>query len=163
MRASNSGLANPYGSNTVVASPDFIFPSSNTLLADFHLQPSSAAKNTGTHFYAPSSDKDGNIRLLTDSVDIGCYELQITTGILDLIKPQNFITIYPNPFTTQITLTGVNENGNIEIFDITGKRISGIKSQTEKIEINTEKLPSGLFFIHYTEGTKYITAKVVKL
>ena len=72
--AANSGIANPLGTNTITTPPNFILPSANPLLADFHLQARSTAINKGTHKQAPANDKDGNIRVSTDSVDIGCYE-----------------------------------------------------------------------------------------
>lgn len=88
--------------------------------------------------------------------------ISIPTGINEITNSDS-ILIYPNPFTSQITLTGVNEKGNIEIFDMTGKSVLKINSQTDKININTENFISGLYLIRYTEGTKIINTKLIKL
>ncbi len=150
--AANSGLANPYGTNTVTASPDFILPSVNPLIADFHLQANSAAKNTGTHFYAPNIDKDGNARLLNDSIDIGCFELPATTGISNINREQNSFSIFPNPATETISIHTYNKNSDQlevnfhaslgeNIKTVTAKSVNGIAT------INISTLANGVYFV----------------
>jgi len=115
--------------------------------------PTTAAITGGTYSNTPTLISSGG------SDTTLC--ITIPTGTND-IADNNSILFYPNPFTSQITLSGVNEKGSIEIFDMTGKSILKISPQTDRIKINTESLISGLYFIRYFEGTKIINIKVVK-
>ena len=153
--AANSVLTNPYGTDTVTASPDFILPSSNPLLADFHLQTSSAARNTGTHFYAPTTDKGGHIRLLTDSVDIGCYELPPTSGNVNLNRSQNLFAVFPNPATASISmkiLDTASTQIKVEFYNSIGEKIKTSKATTLNgiATFYISQLQNGIYFIQTT-------------
>lgn len=88
--------------------------------------------------------------------------VSIPTGLKD-IENLNSVLIYPNPFTSQINLTGISQGAQIEIYDPTGKRISEIISQSDRQNLNTENLQSGIYFIRYTENTKSISVRLIKL
>ncbi len=76
--ASNSTLANPFGTNTKVGNPSFVLASINPLTANFQLQPGSIAIDAGTTTNAPTTDHTGATRLPVDSIDIGAYQILAT-------------------------------------------------------------------------------------
>jgi parallel beta-helix repeat protein len=147
--AANSGLANPFGANTILGNPDFVLHSINPASADFHLQNSSIAINTGSHLFAPTIDKDGIIRLISDSVDIGCYEYFNATG--DRIEPDpNLFSIFPNPASNIITLSIDDKNNTdytIDIYNVIGTLVKTETLKQNQRQINIEDLINGVYLL----------------
>jgi parallel beta-helix repeat protein len=153
--AENSGLANPFGTNTITSAPNFILPTSNPILADFHLQSSSTAINAGTKNFAPNTDKDGNIRPALDSVDIGCYEFQTITG-LEKVNV-NYFSFYPNPNEGVFTVSQNNTTKvDIEIYNIIGELIYKGKLLNQISEIDLSKEKKGIYFVRISENNRNI-------
>ena len=145
--AANAAGANPYGTNTIAASPSFVSSSNNPLLADFRLQSSSAAINAGTHNYAPLIDKDGYVRYSSDSIDVGCYEFQVTTGFDFLYDLSNTIWLYPNPAQQSVNISFHSESPpnsflNYCIIDMFGKTVT--KGILNTSSINVSELANGV-------------------
>ncbi|MGA1978692.1 MAG: choice-of-anchor Q domain-containing protein [Bacteroidales bacterium] len=150
--AANSGLANPFGTNTVTNSPDFVLPSDNPSFANFHLRPGSAAINAGTHFYAPATDKDGNNRSATDSVDIGCYEFNNSEGIINISPSENRFLIYPDPASGIISLVLDNQGINqieVSFYNMAGEKIKTINTICSDgyATVAILELKPGIYFI----------------
>ena len=156
--ASNSSLANPLGTNATTSSANFVLPSSNPLLADFHLQANSTAINAGTHSQAPSTDKDGNIRFTLDSIDIGCYEYQNTTSVENINENENSVSIFPNPNNGIFTII-LNNTHKIEIetYNILGELIFKTTSADQQTTLNLSSSPKGIYFVRTIDSNKNIT------
>ena len=73
----NSGLADPYGTNSVTGDPLFKLPSVDPQVADFHLQGSSPALDVGLATDAPTTDHDGAPRPVGPAFDMGAFEYQV--------------------------------------------------------------------------------------
>ena len=80
------------------------------------------------------------------------------------IAPQNNFTVYPNPFnnTTNIVFAEDGKH-NIEVDDITGRKIENIECTGKQYELSRTGLTAGIYFVRaYDEGMEYVaTAKVV--
>jgi len=85
------------------------------------------------------------------------------------IEPSPFLTTYPNPFQSQITIT--SSKGKItsgKIYNLKGQLISNINSEIKK---GTEKLvwkpdhsiPNGIYFIKVKTSEASYTSKVLKI
>jgi parallel beta-helix repeat protein len=158
--AANSDLANPFGTNTITGSPDFVFPSVNPVSADFHLQANSHAINAGTHLYSPAYDKDGNIRSMSDSVDMGCYEFYVASSVL-LIAAQSLYSVFPNPATNAITIKTNNKYLNPDgvcFYNAMGEKIKTMRTPfidgLKKIDISD--LDKGNWFLQVTDEKKNV-------
>jgi len=126
LRAANFGIANPLGTNTITTSLNFILPTANPLLADFHLESNNTAINAGTNNYAPITDKDGSVRFPQDSINIGCYEYQNSIGINHLSQNESSILLFPNPAENNIYIQLQELNTNkikIDIYNTSGQLI----------------------------------------
>lgn len=151
MWATNSGIANPFGTNTITTAPDFVQASSNPSIADFHLQASSGAINAGTLNNAPSTDKDGNNRFAIDTlIDLGCYDFQNGLSIENNYLNENQIVLFPNPANTKINFQFKELNIDkfeINIFNSIGLNISCsiITNQNNSIDVST--LAEGVYYI----------------
>ena len=71
-------------------------------------------------------------------------------------------TIYPNPTTGIITVTGENLR-QADVFNMLGQQVLSIKSEGNELRINMAELPAGVYFVNVTdsEGRKCVR-KVVK-
>ncbi len=82
---------------------------------------------------------------------------------LKMIDSYNITSIYPNPATTQITITAPNKIGNLTISNLIGQIVLNRTYETETAALNIASLPPGVYTLKVTdnEGQKTIT-KFVK-
>lgn len=127
-----------YGSDSVVGYPDF----ADTVAWDFYLLSTSIAIDSGSSVCAPAFDFDGNPRPMGATWDIGAFEYNPGTIIMESHnRPElHSIEAYPNPFNSAVTILlsvipGLSrsygssenpENVEIEIFDICGRQVAEI-------------------------------------
>lgn len=144
----------------------------------FSLSPGSPCIDKGipdtTGLDLDTIDIIGNQRIWGARVDMGAYEFgSFPSGIEELIaddKTESFMN-YPNPFSTSTTFTFRLEksaNVNIRVFDIFGRLVAEPVNEfhqigEQKIQWNTEGLPSGLYFCRLKAGNEFITHKIVKM
>ena len=119
------------------------------------------------------SDNNGAHLAWTNTINGGqdVYYTYITPddlGIDDVATDFDFTT-YPNPFTEEINIEffmETEEHVTIEIFDITGKRVSTlldkVTSGKQEIVWNGASLKSGLYFVSVETGTRREIAKVIR-
>ena len=86
------------------------------------------------------------------------------------LKPRNIkddlkLLAYPNPFKNTLILTRQNgkvDIAKISIIDISGKIVLEKNMDTDKINIETQNLPNGTYFIKYEDGVSNTIIKVNK-
>ena len=73
-----------------------------------------------------------------------------------------FASLYPNPTTGQVTVTGKNLR-QIEVVNLLGQRVTMVQGQGETLQIDIADLPAGVYFVTITdeEGRKCVK-KVMK-
>jgi len=60
----------------------------------------------------------------------------------------SIISVYPNPFSTSITLNNVGKANRLVISNLIGQRVMDIQfNGSERETINTESLPSGIYMV----------------
>jgi hypothetical protein len=105
---------------------------------------------------------------VTGTSSLGCTKTQtitlvvsVCTGILNNTIESNDASVYPNPFTNEVTISGVN--GPIEVINTLGQVVL-TANVSEKETINTTNLAKGIYFIKVknadTKSTQ--TIKVIK-
>jgi uncharacterized delta-60 repeat protein len=75
------------------------------------------------------------------------------------------ISIFPNPASNTLTLTGLNPRSSaiISIIDNSGKLVSKtISPNQSNYTINISNLKSGIYFLQYTENGKTVSLKFLK-
>ena len=108
----------------IEADPMFV----DTVARNFHLLPESPAINSGTidttGMMIPSTDLDGNPRIVGDRIDMGCYESDVT--FIKEMKSHKNINIYPNPLNeNSICEFNLSNTSNVvlKVYNLTGKLI----------------------------------------
>ncbi len=70
--------------------------------------------------------------------------------------------IYPNPALNTITITGVNENQIVRVFNIQGNELLEKKASGQSLTIDISKYPSGVYMVQYFDGEKMQNKKLIK-
>ena len=140
--------------NTIVVNPKF----KNPLAFDFNLKSNSPAINIANTTYAPTTDYYNKNR--DNQPDLGAIEYDPTAGV-ETIKYSK-TKIYPNPCTNYIVVeNAINSINDIRIYNVLGKEVSNfvsIKQSGNKLIINTEDLPNGIYILQ----SKTFTNKIIK-
>ncbi|MGZ3900588.1 MAG: choice-of-anchor J domain-containing protein [Bacteroidia bacterium] len=73
----------------------------------------------------------------------------------------NTVSVYPNPFTTELKISGVN--GSVEIFNTLGQLVA-TSAVNENETINTSNLAKGVYIVktYNAEGKEVKTIRVIK-
>nr|MBA3705178.1 T9SS type A sorting domain-containing protein [Bacteroidota bacterium] len=142
---------------------------------DFSLKANSPAINKAVPITLPSSatlmfnkDFDGNPRG-TSNWDMGAYERQVSTGVLNLTSNSSPLLIYPNPANESAIinyLLAINSEVKIAVYDILGKEIMQVvnEKQTEgghQLKINTANLQNGIYFVRMSINGRQQTQKLI--
>ena len=73
------------------------------------------------------------------------------------------VKVYPNPFTNNVSVRSSAVISQVDLFDVTGtlvKTISSIESNT--VELNTEELSAGIYFVKMNSVNGTLVKKIVK-
>ena len=104
--------------------------------------------------------KDGTLEYLANE-SLGC--VQTCVGLNNY--PDISTNLYPNPATQYVVLdmgTGEEMNGWVAIMDMLGKQCHQQKAIGTSIRISVADLPTGMYFLTYTDGKKKVTRKFLK-
>ena len=74
----------------------------------------------------------------------------------------NNITLYPNPVNDKLTIEAETALGTVDIYNLMGALVYSQKGCTNKVEINTSELQSGIYFIRMTNDNASETRRFVK-
>jgi len=94
-----------------------------------------------------------------------------TVGVEIIEQPINYISVYPNPASDELTVNYQLEKSavvNIYLIDLQGKQHMVLNKETNATGIQTESLnishlPPGVYFLRLQAGNEVVTKKVVKL
>lgn len=149
-------------------------PSGNVLWAN------SAGGTTHDYGYSIATDANGNVMVTgifnSPSITFGTTTLtnagpsisysdvfivKLGAGATGLAENslENGLSIFPNPFSTQVTLRTDNyfNNATLLVDNIFGQTVKQIKNVSgQKITLQMNNLPSGLYFVRLTEENKII-------
>ena len=73
-----------------------------------------------------------------------------------------FLSPYPNPTTGTVTFAEIPDGTPIEVYDITGRKVSSFKIQNSKTTVDLTPLPTGIYTLRLTLPTGVTTCRVMK-
>ena len=78
--------------------------------------------------------------------NIGCF----TTDVANDNTERPFMNIYPNPFTSQTTISFSEEQQNVSInvVDVVGKKIKALTFTGNELILEREEMKPGIYFVH---------------
>ena len=80
-------------------------------------------------------------------------QIQIAYGVSTEKYKMNNLHIYPNPATSNFILPNALENGELSIFDITGKRVMHNPSISQ-LNVSIDNLQPGIYFVEVRHNVK---------
>ena len=83
------------------------------------------------------------------------------TGISEPVKDNPYV-IFPNPFNTEINVAGLMPGAEIEVIDISGRKVFQKTAVSESIIIETDLWSRGCYFVKITAETGVVIKKLVK-
>ncbi|MBR4647863.1 MAG: T9SS type A sorting domain-containing protein [Bacteroidales bacterium] len=134
------------------------FQDANTVGADI---PTGTVNITGFNF---STSKIGSTYLDYRYYIVPRSMNDFTTGLPQYLT-ENDIVIYPNPVADQLTVSLRTNNFQVtsmSVFDINGKLINTQAVSDNQIEMNTQSLAAGSYFLRLSDGKNCVTTKFVK-
>lgn len=99
----------------------------------------------------------------TPTYESGLVTIYETNTVLSINNENEFnskLKLYPNPFSNNLKINGLNDEDNFEItiFDINGKSLM----KSNKTLINTSKLKKGFYYVKIRQENKTKFYKVIK-
>ena len=86
---------------------------------------------------------------------------EIVTAVSDVKQLQ--LSVYPNPFTEQISISGINDKATVSICDLSGRKIIEYANvSSNQILSGLGGLTSGIYFLKVEEGGSQFTQKLIK-
>ena len=134
------------------------FQDANTVGADI---PTGAVNITGFNF---STSKIGSTYLDYRYYIVPRSMNDFTTGLPQYLT-ENDLNIYPNPVSDKLTVSLCTNNFQVtsmSVFDINGKLINTQAVNDNQIEMNTQSLAAGNYFLRLSDGKNCVTTKFVK-
>ena len=79
-------------------------------------------------------------------------------------EESNILSIYPNPASDYIVVSGMDKNGEIIILNIAGQKImhQAFSGEKKDIRLNIKALASGIYLLQYKTASQTQTVKFVK-
>ncbi|MCT4588628.1 MAG: T9SS type A sorting domain-containing protein [Carboxylicivirga sp.] len=117
---------------------------------------SSNPKNFTLHnskvYFTAEVEEDKNIFMLTKD----------SATPVEKIQTKSSFTISPNPATNYFTITSSDNQieGEVQIFDLSGKLVLKQHVNAGNETINIDKLQSGLYIVSYRDGSQNFTQKI---
>ena len=93
--------------------------------------------------------------------DQSCFGFQVSNSEY----LQSYINLYPNPATQYVLLdmsTGEEIDGEVVITDMLGRQCFQQRAEGAIIRINVADLPTGMYFLTYTDGKRKVARKFLK-
>ena len=134
------------------------FQDANTVGADI---PTGTVNITGFNF---STSKIGSTYLDYRYYIVPRSMNDFTTGLPRYLT-ENDLNIYPNPVSDKLTVslrTNSFQVTSMAVFDINGKLINTQAVSDNQIEMNTQSLAAGSYFLRLSDGKNSVTTKFVK-
>jgi hypothetical protein len=134
---------------------------------DFNLKSNSEAINKGLssasfNMLLPSSDLEGNPRIVGDTIDIGAYEFQIPT-YSGSIEDNSNISIFPNPCRHYLHLKNIEPSTDIAIYNSSGMMVGSFICKTNFITLDLSYLKEGVYFLRINDGNTSYQTKILKI
>jgi len=142
----------------IIADPLF----SNASAENFLPTSGSPALSSGSDLYAPDIDFTANG--YNNPPSRGAYELNPITGQAHIDIQDDCIEVFPNPFVSNVQITGDFSDANIQIIDASGQVFQNLSGVSSPHIINLLSLPQGMYFVRIESETfnNLILEKIIK-
>lgn len=126
--------------------------------------------NDGSFVYYPHENFKGNDTITyclydgynINTPNIAIFTVENTTGIENIINFSDILSVFPNPFQSNITVETTIPFTEISLFDINGKRIKEFNFKGYTYTIDLSNLSVGVYLLVVQIDEEYHSVKIVK-
>lgn len=126
--------------------------------------------NTGQPVFSWKYYCDTNLHYINKYVEGYSYShlpaTVVATSILPAAEQKFQFVVYPNPSTGEFTLSGLQKNSLIEIYNVRGQKMYSLSPSGGGagggLAINLSDKPTGIYFLKVTDGDSVWTKKLNK-
>jgi len=86
----------------------------------------------------------------------------VTVGLGDIKKSEFDLKLYPNPFNSELKIESSELIFNYKLLDVLGKLLQEGNVETKTLNIKTENLKQGIYFLSVETKNGLVTKKIVK-
>ena len=151
----NSGLADPFGTSTLVGDPLFVAPSEDPTLANFQVAAGSPAIDTGSDTGAPLADLLGTARP-TGGVDIGAYEFLISTTVSEVVDPFAW-QVLQDPAGALVLVAlpedAMTRGAELRVLDTSGRMVARERVSSTRIWLDASGWNAGIYVVELITAT----------
>jgi len=135
-----------------------VSPTGSSWVNGIHIDENGALYTTGTFQSITDFDITASVSNQTPpnnfaAIYVAKYAGNSPSAVIHL-KEENTFTAFPNPFKNQIIIRpkdATTDKANIQVFDITGRRIFEQELQNETVQLHTHSWNTGTYFIRLGE------------
>jgi hypothetical protein len=98
-----------------------------------------------------------NMKSGSNMTGISCVKFSDASGI-EKMEVETSVLVYPNPVREYLTVSGLEKNEKINLFDVTGKLLQTVFSKENSTEIDVLSLQEGVYLLQ----VGYKTIKFIK-
>ena len=103
-----------------------------------------------------NTDNPRTVVVTSDSAFTAYFE---TVGI-DAVA-EDAVTLYPNPATTTVTLSGLTPGTEVQVVDMQGRTISEFRIKNSKFEADVSRYARGTYFVRIVGGENTSVRKLI--
>lgn len=169
--AADFSISFPYSSDTIFALP----------ISDETLVPLTATILSGPQVFGATATIDGATKTLhyisavgiasNDSIEYQVCDLAglcdtakvfLSVGITGIDDEQlSAVSVYPNPFSSQIFISGIEQKTEVQLFDMRGALLNEITLHVDGA-LNFANLSKGVYLLHLQSGKASSNIRIVK-
>jgi hypothetical protein len=116
-----------------------------------------------TQNYEPLSTGEYKVYIVNGNCvyESECIEVTVS-GVGLNANEQNTFSMYPNPATTVVNLSGLEIGSVVDVVDFAGRMVEKRTAQTSEMKINTSAYAQGVYFIKVSNAQGVISKKLIK-
>lgn len=126
----------------------------DAMQSDFSITLTSPCVNAGdsTGASPAATDYAGNQRVV-GRIDIGAYETDVPSSVIDPVAPKLIVRIAPNPAHGFTMLTLPEPSGTVILHDLSGRVLRSEKHSGNRMQLRAETIPPGIYLLEW-QGDK---------
>jgi len=144
----------------IVSNSDPLFV--NVAEGNYALLGTSPAINAGNNEFVAGvlSDLAGNPRIAGNLVDLGAYEYNSNTSVVNLIVNDVKVSVYPNPVVEKLYIQAESSVQEISFYDVIGRKVKQINPVDNYV--NVTDLKTGMYLVNIITAKGQARMKICK-